>query len=307
MNKSISFYPFRFAGLPEEFSNYENSLFVVIPVPYDSATSYMAGARKGPLAVIESSIQLELYDDELELESYFLGIHTLPFVEPLVEPQLMIETLTNCTFGLIKDNKIPILIGGDHSLSFAPIKAFHKDGQDFTVIHFDAHADLRESYQGSLFSHASVMRRVAELGLPIRQIGIRSLSKEDAEYLKATPTIKTFFARDLYNAKDFTPLLNSIKTKKIYISFDVDAFDPSIIPSTGTPEPGGLLWYQVLSIIKMLSQRFDIIGFDVVELAPNMPTPSEYIVAKLIYKIIGYISHKRRSKSGREKRATPCF
>ncbi|GAB4436312.1 MAG: agmatinase [bacterium] len=271
---------------------------MVLPVPYDSATSYGAGARKGPLAIIESSIQLELYDDELDLESYLLGIHTLPFLEPLVEPEKMHDSIRSCVSNIIKDKKIPIIIGGDHSISFGPIKALYDSGEEFTVIHFDAHTDLRDSYQGSKFSHACVMRRVADLNIPITQIGIRSLSKEDADYLKSSKLINTFFARDLYKNNDFAGIAESIKTKKIYITFDVDAFDPSIISSTGTPEPGGLTWYQTLSIIKTLTDRFDVIGFDVVELAPNTSSPSEFIVSKLIYKIIGYITQKRRTESG---------
>lgn len=297
-DKKYIFYHFSFAGLEGEFSDYNKSLFVVLPVPYDSATSYGAGARKGPLAIIESSIQLELYDDELALESYLLGIHTLPFLEPLVEPEKMHDSIRSCVTNIIKDKKIPIIIGGDHSISFGPIKALYDSGEEFTVVHFDAHTDLRDSYQGSKFSHACVMRRVADLNIPITQIGIRSLSREDADYLKSTKLINTFFARDLHKNNDFAGIAESIKTKKIYITFDVDAFDPSIISSTGTPEPGGLTWYQTLSIIKKLTERFDVIGFDVVELAPNTSSPSEFIVSKLIYKIIGYITQKRRTESG---------
>lgn len=297
-NKSYAFYHFSFAGLEGELSDYNKSLFVILPVPYDSATSYGAGARKGPLAIIESSIQLELYDDELDLESYQLGIHTLPFLEPLVEPEKMQDAIKGCILNIIKDKKIPVTLGGDHSISFAPIRAFHELGERFTVIHFDAHTDLRDSYQGSKYSHACVMRRVSDLNIPITQIGIRSLSKEDADYLNSTTLINTFFARDLCRTDDYKNIIETVKTKKIYISFDVDAFDPSIIPSTGTPEPGGLVWYQILSIIRTLAENFDIIGFDIVELAPNSASPSEFIISKLIYKIIGYITHKRRKEGG---------
>lgn len=296
-NKGYSFYRFNFAGLEGDLCDYEKSLFVILPVPYDATTSYGTGARKAPFAIIESSIQLELYDDELNLDSFVFGIHTLPSLEPMIEPENMLTSIKACLEPILSKNKIPIVLGGDHSISFAPIKAFAEKGDKFTVIHFDAHTDLRESYQGSKYSHACVMRRVAEIGIPIVQIGIRSLSREDADFLKSTSLIKTFFARDLYNKIDYAKILSSIKTEKIYISFDVDAFDPSIIPATGTPEPGGLNWYQVTSILKELSKNFDIVGFDVVELSPNIPSPSEFIVSKLIYKIIGYIT-KRRMESG---------
>jgi len=296
--QGYTFYHFSFAGLEGEFADFEKSLFVIVPVPYDATTSYGAGARRGPYAIIESSIQLELYDDELNIDSYMYGIHTLPSLEPLIAPEMMQASIQECLTKIIKKGKIPIVIGGDHSISLAPIKTFYEAKENFTVVHFDAHTDLREQYQGSKYSHACVMRRVSELNIPITQIGIRSLSREDAEFLKSTPSIKTFFARNLFNNTDYSEIIDSIKTKKIYISFDVDAFDPSIIPATGTPEPGGLVWYQVISIIKELAQKFDIIGFDVVELAPNTPSPSEFIVSKLIYKIIGYITNKRRTESG---------
>lgn len=297
-NQEYAFYHFSFAGLEGDLADFEKSLFVVVPVPYDATTSYGSGARRGPNAIIESSIQLELYDDELNIDSYMYGIHTLPSLEPMIDPEKMQASIQGCLSTIIKKGKIPVVLGGDHSISFAPIKTFYEAKETFTVVHFDAHTDLREQYQGSKYSHACVMRRVAELGIPITQIGIRSLSREDADFLKSSSSIKTFFARDLYNKTDFTEIINSIKTQKIYISFDVDAFDPSIISATGTPEPGGLLWYQTISIIKELAQKFSIIGFDVVELAPNTPSPSEFIISKLIYKIIGYITYKRRMESG---------
>ncbi len=297
-NGNYSFYHFSFAGLEGEYADYERALFVVVPVPYDATTSYGAGARKGPYAIIESSIQLELYDDELDIDSYMFGIHTLPSLEPMIEPEKMHHSIQACLSRILDKNKIPVILGGDHSISIAPVRAFYERGNDFTVIHFDAHTDLRDSYQGSKFSHACVMRRVADLKIPIVQIGIRSLSREDAQFLREAPLIKTFFARDVYQNNDISAIIKSINTKKIYISFDVDAFDPSIIPATGTPEPGGLNWYQITSIIKGLAEQFDIIGFDVVELAPNNPSPSEFIISKLIYKIIGYITNKRRKESG---------
>lgn len=294
MTTSYSYYNFNFAGLESDFADYKKAHFVIVPVPYDATTSYGAGARRGPFAIIEASIQLELYDDELDLDSYKAGIHTLPPIEPMIEPEMMQNAISNCLTKILDDSKLPIVIGGDHSISYAPIKTFIERGEEFTVIHFDAHTDLRYQYQGSKFSHACVIRRVIEHNIPVRQVGIRSFSREDADFLKQTNNIQTFFARNLYNKFEFAEIIKSIQSKKIYITLDVDVFDPSIIPSTGTPEPGGLNWYQVTGIIKELATKFDIIGFDVVELAPNNPTPSEFIISKLIYKTIGYIANKRR-------------
>ncbi len=291
------FYPLNFAGLSEDYSNYEKSYFTVVPVPYDSTTSYNPGARKGPLAIIDSSIQLEWFDDELEIESYKLGIHTFNFLDTKIHPEKTVDVLSHVISKLLDDKKFPIVLGGDHSISLAPIKSLKKKLKDFTVIHFDAHSDLRKEYQGSKHSHACTARRILELDIPIVQIGIRSLTKEDFLFIKENPgKITTFFARDVYKLKDYSKIEKKIKTDNIYITFDVDVFDPSIIPSTGTPEPGGLGWYQVLEIIKMLANRKSILGFDVVELAPNIPGHSEFVIAKLIYKLIGYITFKKEKE-----------
>lgn len=291
------FYPLNFAGLSKEYADYDKSYFTIIPVPYDSATSYNPGARRGPLAIIDSSLQLEWFDDELEIDSYKLGIHTLDFLDTKIHPEKTIDILSRIVEKIISDGKFPIVLGGDHSLSYAPIKTFKEKISEFTVIHFDAHSDLREEYQGSPHSHACTARRILDLGLPIVQIGIRSLTREDYEFIKNNPQkIKTFFAREIYKKEDYTFLQKFVKTDKIYITFDVDVFDPSLIPSTGTPEPGGLSWYQILEIMKMFIENKELIGFDVVELAPNIPGHSEFIIAKLIYKIIGYITYKKERR-----------
>ncbi len=288
------FYPFNFAGLPEEYSNYRDSFFCIIPVPYDSATSYNPGARRGPLAVIDASIQLEWFDDELEQDNYKLGIHTFPFLDTKIAPEKTVELLSNVVSKVISDKKFPVVLGGDHSISLGAIKSFKDTGSEFTVVHFDAHSDLREEYQGSKNSHACTIRRVLEFNIPVVQIGIRSLTREDFSFIKENPSkVTTFFARDLAKASDYKEIFNTVKGENIYITFDVDVFDPSVISSTGTPEPGGLYWYQILDILKGLTERFNMLGFDVVELAPNVSGPSEFIVAKLIYKLIGYITHKK--------------
>lgn len=292
------FYPLNFAGLNEEFSNYNNSYFTIIPVPYDSATSYNSGARRGPLAIIDASIQLEWFDDELNMDNYKLGIHTLPFLDTKIHPEKTTDILSKVVSKVISDNKFPIVLGGDHSISYGPIKSFKDAGFDFTVVHFDAHSDLREEYQGTKHSHACTIRRVLELDIPVVQVGIRSLTKEDFNFIRENPSkIKTFFARDLYKGTDYSIIDRAIKSDNIYISFDVDVFDPSIIPATGTPEPGGLNWYQILEIARMIISNHRILGFDVVELSPNISGPSEFIIAKLIYKFIGYITHKKEKES----------
>jgi agmatinase len=291
-NDGFTYYPFSFAGLSGDFSDYDKSYFIIVPVPYDATTSYMAGARRGPFAIIDSSIQLELFDDELQTENYKLGIHTAHALEPMIHPEKMISALQGYVKQLLADKKFPVILGGDHSISYAPVSAFKEAGEDFTVVHLDAHADLRMEYQGTAFSHACVMRRISELNLPVVQTGIRSLSREEWDYINTGRGLKTFFARDLLGAYNFTHIIDAIKTQKVYLTIDVDVFDPSVIPATGTPEPGGLSWYQIISLIKELVSRKELIGMDVVELAPNLPSHSEFTIAKLIYKTIGYITNK---------------
>ena len=283
--------PPNFGGLPAEHSSWENSNVVILPIPYDLTTSFQSGGRFGPSAVLEASTQLELYDEELEIEPYEVGIHTLPFLEPLVSgPEEMGERIENVVREILAAGKFPLVLGGDHSISIGSIKAFSNEFKSLSVVQLDAHADLRDHYQGSAWSHASVGRRATEVA-ELTQIGIRSFSIGEAEYLRNN-RLTTIYAREIQ--ENLTPALGAINQIEgpVYITLDVDVFDPAIMPATGTPEPGGLDWYGVIKILRYIFENHEVIGCDVVELAPigGMRAP-DFMIAKLIYKMIGYLSH----------------
>jgi len=270
------------ADAPEESRKYKGANVVVVPVPYEKTTSYGKGTVNGPLAICEASEQVELYDEELCFSPCDFGIATMPPVEDLTE-------LERVTDKIVVDKKIPIILGGEHAISAAPIRACKKHYKDLSVVHFDAHADLRDEYEGTKLNHACVMRRVFEAGVPFVQIGIRNHSAEEAEFLKSSGCHKPFYAHEIQDSFNWIDRAINLLGSHVYISFDVDAFDPSVIPSTGTPEPGGLNWYQVVTFFKKLSEEREIVGADFVELAPiaNLHAP-DFAIAKLIYKLIGY-------------------
>ena len=272
------------SDIPKELTKYENAYFVVVPVPYEKTTSYGKGTKNGPSAICKASEQVELYDEELGREVYFKGIATVKSIEDLTK-------LEKETEKILLDKKFPIILGGEHSISVAPIRVCKKFYKDLSVVHFDAHADLRDKYEGTRQSHACVMRRVCEGFIPIVQIGIRNHSKEEAEFIKSARLKKPFYAYEMYNSDSWMDEALKLLTNNVYISFDVDVFDPSIMPSTGTPEPGGMNWYQVVTFFKKLCTAKNVIGADFVELAPldGCPAP-DFTVAKLIYKLIGYKS-----------------
>ncbi len=279
---------FNFAGLPEEFCCFDNAKAVVVPVPYDLTTSYIPGTRKGPQAIIEASTHLELFDDELERDISETGIHTLNLIEPTTSsPENMVDIVKTVVAEVIANDKMPVVLGGEHSITLGAVQAFKQKGFNFGVIQFDAHADLRNSYQDSIYNHACIGRRIHEI-CPLSQIGIRSLCAEESEYLK-TSDIKTFFARDIIGYNGFIDNIISSIPDNIYLTIDLDCFDPSIMPSVGTPEPGGLGWYQTVELLKKIISKKNIIGFDVVELCPipGMIAP-DFLAAKLCSKIIAY-------------------
>ena len=276
-----------FGGLSEPCS-YSQAKFVVLPVPYDLTTSYLPGTRRGPLAILEASAYMELYDLELETNPIEQGIFTFPLLPvEATGPEAMIKSVKDQASKILQENKIVITLGGEHSITLGVVEAYLEKYNSLTVIQFDAHTDMRDSYEGSPYSHACVMRRVHDMGLPFVQIGVRSLSQEEAGFRKMHG-IQTLDAASLY--KDGIPpeILPWDFPEHIYITFDVDCFDASLMPSTGTPEPGGLTWYQVIDLLHGVAAGRKICGFDVVELAPNpcMPAP-DYTTAKLVYNIIG--------------------
>ena len=267
-----------------------DALFVVVPVPYDLTSTYQPGSRRGPAAIIEASTNMELYDEELKKETYLAGIHTiLPLAVEARGPKYMINVVHKEISKIVSFNKIPVMLGGEHSISFGAVSALKEKYPKLMVLQLDAHADLRESYQGSSFSHASVARRISEI-CPLVQVGIRSMSKEEADFLPKSK-VKSYSADFALENKKWCETICENLSGDVFISIDLDVFDPSIMPATGTPEPGGMYWKNVLHLLKTVSRSCRIRGFDVVELAPlpGIVAP-DFMAAKLIYRLMGYIT-----------------
>lgn len=284
--------PRDFLGVPPEFSNWERSRVALLPVPYDLTASYHAGARRGPQAVIDASHHCELYDEELQEEPYRVGIHTLTPVEVHAGgPDKMGTRVEVAVSDVLEAGKFPVVLGGDHSITVGAVRAFRERCPDLAVVQFDAHADLRHEYQGTKWSHACVGRRVVEMGISLTQIGVRTLSREEVEFLASTEVVTTVYARDVL--ADHRAAEHAIEElgvhRSVYITFDIDVLDPGIMPATGTPEPGGLDWYTTLAFLRRAFERHKVVGCDVVELAPisGFVAP-DFLVAKLVYKLIGY-------------------
>jgi len=284
--------PDNFGGICDEHSLYETARAVIFPVPLERSTSYAYGTRNGPPAILAASRMMELYDDELEIEPYKeIGIATVPAIDTM--DGTMEEVLTElytAQLGMLEDGKFPVAIGGEHSLTPPLVSATAKKFKDLTVLQIDAHADLRDEYHGNRASHACAMRRVLE-ACPAVQVGIRSLSEEEA---KAIPHLRTkvYWAKDIVRApmKAWIAKVLDNLGPNVYLTIDLDGFDPSIVPATGTPEPGGLDWHQVTALVRAVADHKKIVAMDVVELLPQPGDhASDFLAAKLIYKCLGYI------------------
>lgn len=280
-------------GLPNEYTSQDKSQVVVVPVPYEATTSYGKGTKNGPKAILEASQQVELFDDELWIEPYKIGIHTHKDVkmQPATElDEHPFQELYDAITPLVEFGRFPIVLGGEHSLSLGAIRACAKRFPDLSVLQIDAHADLRQSYEGNPYSHASVAFHIYRTltNKSLTQVGIRNISLEEVTWLEEEqPNINIFWARnqDRWNFHEIVHTLSD----NVYLTIDVDGLDSSIMPSTGTPEPGGMSWYQLTELIKVLCIRKNVVAADIVEHAPikNLSAP-DFLVAKLLYKIIGY-------------------
>jgi agmatinase len=267
-----------------------DALFVIVPVGYDLTSTYQPGSRRGPVAIIEASTNMELYDEELKKETYLAGIHTTsPVAIDARGSKNMINAVRKKIAKIAAQNKIPVMLGGEHSISLGAVQALKEIFPKLKVLQLDAHADLRESYQGSPYSHASVARRISEI-CPLVQVGIRSMSKEEADFLPQSK-VKSYSADFALEKKDWCETICKNLSGDVFVTIDLDVFDPSIMPSTGTPEPGGLYWQNVLRLLKLVSCSCQIRGFDVVELTPipGIVAP-DFMAAKLIYRFMGYIT-----------------
>ena len=291
--------PHNFGGLEKKYTDYKNAKIVVLPVPYDGTSTYGKGADKGPDAMIASSGYVELYDIETNSEVYKFGIHTAPALDITNkdDPEKVNNKIQAATRKYIQDNKFVVMLGGEHSISAGFARALHEKYKNLSVLHFDAHGDTREEYQGSPYNHACVMARIREFVPSIVQVGIRSIDIEEVENRKKNQHI--FFAHEIADQNNTAWMQKAIDklTDDVFISIDLDVFDPAIMPSTGTPEPGGMWWYQYMAFINKVIQQKNVVGFDVVELAPRKGEPApDFLAAKLIYRMLSMIYGKKGVK-----------
>ncbi|MDR0368231.1 MAG: agmatinase, partial [Bacteroidales bacterium] len=272
-----------FLDMPPEYALYENAKVVLLPVPYDKTSTFVKGADKAPQAIIDASDSIELYDIEENTEIYYQGIHTATPILENATPQKMVDAVYKRVKQYLNDDKLVGLLGGEHSVSCGAIMATAEKYPDLTVLQLDAHADLREEYHGSPYNHACVMRR-AQSFAKVVQVGIRSVCAEEKEFIEAE---NIFYAHVIRNSTAWIPDVVNRLTNNVYLSIDLDCFDPSVLPSTGTPLPGGLSWWEVLDLISEVNKAKNIVGFDVVELCPNaLEKSSDVLAAVLTYKII---------------------
>jgi agmatinase len=282
-----------FLGIPDDEARYETARGVVVPVPWEATVSYGAGTAKGPAAILDASRYVELYDEVLREEPYRKGgIHTAPAVDGSGDdPVAFLDGLESVAARLFADGKFPVFLGGEHSLTTAPVRAARAAFEDLSVLQFDAHADLRESYEGTPWSHACVMRRVHELGVPAVPIGIRAISVEEAEFVH-DEGLPVFWSHRIAHGEEWMDTVLNTLSDTVYITFDVDYFDPSLIPATGTPEPGGGFWHETMRFLGYVFQDKNVVGMDVVELAPieGLHAP-DFVIARLVHRCLGYKFH----------------
>lgn len=275
-----------FGGLPPQYSELANSKVVLVPVPYDGTSTWIKGADKGPEAIIRASANMEVYDIETDSQVYQQGIFTdAPVAGGASSPEQMVEAVRGKVQGHLANGKFVVVVGGEHSVSIGAIQAHVHQFPGISVLQLDAHSDLRQEYEGSRNNHACVMARAREM-CPIVQVGIRSM---DISETKGLQRDRIFFAEDIHDSTAWIDQVVAKLAEQVYITIDLDVFDPSIMPSTGTPEPGGLRWYDVLALMRAVCSRKKVVGLDVVEMCPvaNQWAP-DFLAAKLIYKILSY-------------------
>jgi len=272
-----------YAGIPDKYARLDEAKVVLIPVPYDGTSTWQKGADRGPQAFLEASENMELFDIETRSEVYKKGIYLTPPVTENSSPEKMVEAVYKTTKNYIQQEKFVTLFGGEHSISIGTIRAFNESFEDLTVVQIDAHADLRKEYEGSKCNHACAVHGASKTTNLI-QVGIRSMDAEELEHMDEN---QVYFAHDLY--EDWMDDAIGQMTPNVFLTIDLDAFDPSILPSTGTPEPGGLFWYETLDFIRTIFKKKNVVGFDIVELCPNpAEKSSDFLAAKLYYKMLSY-------------------
>ncbi len=282
-----------FLAIEDEYSSYNSSKIVILSAPFEKTVSYGKGTANGPKEILKASHYVEFYDEEFDRELVFeKGIATLTELKfKDMSTKKGINKIYKQVKELIADNKFVVTLGGEHSLSSAPAKAHFEAYENLSILQIDAHSDFRDEYEGSKYSHASVMARVAEFTKDIVQVGIRAQCIEESKFIKENG-IKTYYMRDIRTGKhgeDWQQRVLDDLKENVYVTFDVDGLDPSVITATGTPEPGGLLWDETMNLFRMIGEKKNIVGFDVVELAPSKyHESSSFVTAKLVYKLLNY-------------------
>src|SRR5260370_2331589 len=270
--------------------NPERARFTIIPAPLEYTVCYMKGTQHGPQAILNASSEIELYDEELDCSPIDVGVYTRPALDYRgLDHATALKVSGDAVREVLLRKQIPLTLGGEHSLSAPLIAAVHEQYPDLTVVHIDAHGDLRNEYEGTTLSHASIERRVVDMGIPLLEIGIRSFSSEEAEFMKTKQNVAIVWAYQLARGSATIPWERL--SQHTYVTIDLDAIDPSEMPAVGTPEPGGLSWYRILDLFKEICRHSIIVGMDVVELCPMAgQTHADVLAAKLVYKMIGYHS-----------------
>jgi agmatinase len=291
--------PERFLGLDDESSMRETSAAWVLPIPFEMTTSYTGGTRLGPAAIIDASNQVELYDADLEMEAALAyGVHTLPTLHPsLASAEAATQSISDAVAALdLTADRVLVTLGGEHSITPGVIRALAPNYPGLVVVQIDAHSDLRDEYDNTPYSHACAARRWLSFA-PVIQFGIRSMSAEEIEFARRSDRVTIFTAAEMHQDRDrayLDALKKAINGRDVYLTIDVDGFDPSVIPATGTPEPGGIGWYDGLDLIRTVTQHSRVIGVDCVELAPSAGSQaSNFAAAKLVYKTLNYIMRTR--------------
>lgn len=272
-------------GGNEVVYDYSDSRIIIVPVPYDETSTWIKGADKGPEAIMEASVNLEFYDIETDSEAHLFGIHT---VEPIIErrsPEALVDAVYNRIIYLLRQEKFPVIVGGNHTVSIGSARAFSEHFENLSILQLDAHSDLRQEYEGSAFNHACAIARMREVA-PVIQVGIRSMSREEAS---DADWDRIFPAHELYVDKTKYEKAIDMLTDNVYITIDLDVFDPSLIPSTGTPEPGGPGYNEIMNFLKEVIWKRNVVGFDVVELCPSPANKApDFVAAKIIYQLLSY-------------------
>ncbi len=272
-------------GGEEVLYDYDESAIIILPVPYDATSTYIRGADKGPAALLEASAALEFYDIETSSEVHKAGIHTLTPLETGSDPVALTEAVYQSISAIMSEGRFPVLIGGNHTVSVGAFRAASELYDDLTILQLDAHSDLRPLYEGSPLNHACVAARARELA-PLVQVGIRSMS---AEELPLADTGRIFFAHQLYSDKTLYSKALELLSRNVYITLDLDVFDPSVMPSTGTPEPGGPDYREVMNFLREVFRKRNVVGFDVVELCPSETNKApDFLAAKVVYQMLSY-------------------